>query len=157
MDIDVLVDRGIEPNLEVGWFKRVAELVLASEKVNPHTELSLVITGQEKIRQLNRDYLGKDRPTDVLAFAMVPQENEIMEVPPFVVPPDGVIHLGEVIISYPQALMQAEEYHHSVKREMAILIIHGVLHLLGYDHATPFQESRMRARELEILSQVEAD
>jgi probable rRNA maturation factor len=77
--------------------------------------------------------------------------------PPFVAAPDGVSHLGEVIISYPQAVIQAEEHHHPVKKELAILIIHGVLHLLGYDHAEPDQEHRMRAGEAEILSQVEVE
>ena len=70
-------------------------------------------------------------------------------------PPDGVRHLGEVIISYPQAVIQAEEHQHSVKRELAILIIHGVLHLLGYDHETPELEQQMIAREREILSYIE--
>jgi probable rRNA maturation factor len=66
-----------------------------------------------------------------------------------------VSHLGEVIISYPQAVIQAEEHHHSAKKELVILIIHGVLHLLGYDHAEPDQERQMSAREAEILGQIE--
>jgi len=72
-----------------------------------------------------------------------------------VAPPDEIEHLGEVIISYPQAVIQAEEHHHSVKREIAILIIHGVLHLLGYEHDKPELERDMRAREAEILSYIE--
>ena len=70
-------------------------------------------------------------------------------------PPDGVQHLGEVIISSPQAVIQAKEHQHSIKREVAILIIHGVLHLLGYDHETPEQERQMSAKEAEILSNME--
>ena len=73
----------------------------------------------------------------------------------FVAPPDRVLHLGEVIISYPQAVIQAEECQHSLKKELAILIIHGVLHLLGYDHDKPEPERKMRAREAEILSGIE--
>ena len=76
-------------------------------------------------------------------------------LPPFVAPPDGVTHLGEVIISCPQAVIQAEEHQHSVKREIAILIVHGVLHLLGYDHDKPELERQMGAREQEILSSIE--
>jgi len=76
---------------------------------------------------------------------------------PFVAPPDGVKHLGEVIISYPQAVIQAEEHQHPIKREIAILIIHGVLHLLGYDHDKPEPERDMRARETEILSYIEGE
>ena len=109
------------------------------------------------MRQLNRDYLSKDEPTDVLAFSMLPElpaEGEL-GVPPFITPPDGVLHLGEVIISYPQAVIQAEEHHHSIKKEIAILIIHGVLHLLGYEDDSPELKQRMTAREAEILSQIE--
>ncbi len=65
--------------------------------------------------------------------------------------------IGEVIISYPQAAIQAEEHRHLVKREIAILIIHGVLHLLGYDHEEPEPERQMRAEEAEILRQIEVD
>jgi len=76
------------------------------------------------------------------------------DLPPFVMPPDGVSHLGEVIISYPQAVAQAEEQRHSVQREIAILIIHGVLHLLGYEHDKPEEEKEMRALQEKILGQV---
>ena len=69
--------------------------------------------------------------------------------------PDGILHLGEVIISYPQAVTQAEEHQHSVKREIAVLIIHGILHLLGYEHDKPELRQQMIAREKEILSYIE--
>jgi len=161
MEINVLIDEGLEARLEVGWLQSVAGQVLIAQEAGSGVELSLVITSQERVQQLNRDYLGKDEPTDVLAFAMLPELSAGGEPgadsPPFVTPPDGVLHLGEVIISYPQAVIQAEENHHSVKKEIAILIIHGVLHLLGYDHDKPELERQMRAREAEILSQVEVD
>ena len=70
----------------------------------------------------------------------------------FIGPPDGLMHLGEVIISYPQAVIQAQEHGHSIKREMAILIVHGVLHILGYDHEKPRMEPAMKAKEKEILA-----
>ena len=89
----------------------------------------------------------------MLAFSA--REEIGADLPPFVQPPDGVLHLGEVIISCPQAIMQAEEHQHSVKKEIAILRIHGVLHLLGYEHDEPERERQMRARETEILNQVE--
>jgi len=88
----------------------------------------------------------------------LPVEGELeTDFPLFITPPDGVLHLGEVIIAYPQAVIQAEEHHHPVKREIAILIIHGVLHLLGYDHEEPEAERQMRAREAEILSGIEEE
>ncbi len=149
-----MVDKGFEGCLEASWLESVAEKVLIAQGVSSRAELGLVIAGQEKVRQLNLSYLGKDEPTDVLAFAMIP-ESPGGGLAPFVVPPDGIEHLGEVIISYPQAVIQAEEHRHSVKREIAILVIHGVLHLLGYDHDKPELEREMRARETEILSYIE--
>ena len=111
-------------------------------------ELSLVITNEERVQELNRIYRGKDEPTDVLSFAL--QDGE-----PFVAPPDGILHLGEVFISYPQAVTQAKEYNHSIELEVAILAIHGVLHLLGYDHETQEDEREMRTREEMVMREIE--
>jgi len=159
MEINVLIDDDFEAHLEAGWLEDVARQVLTAEPASPDAELSLVITGQERVQQLNRDYLGRDRPTDVLAFSMLaglPAEGEA-SAPPFVAPPDGVVHLGEVIISYPQAVIQAEEHKHPVPKEIALLIIHGILHLLGYDDEKPEEKRQMRAREREILSAIKVD
>ena len=152
MEINVLIEEGLEGCLEVSWLRSLAEQVLVAQGVNSSAELGLVIASQERVRQLNRSYLGKDEPTDVLAFSMLPRGGDL---PPFVQPPDGALHLGEVIISYPQALIQAEEHRHSVEREVAILIIHGVLHLLGYEDDKPELKRLMSAREKEILSHIE--
>ncbi len=158
MEINVLIDEGFEGCLEVSWLQSVAEHVLVAQDVGSKTELGLVITNQERVQQLNRSYLGQDEPTDVLAFSMLPEPlatGEPEGSSPFAQPPDGVLHFGEVIISYPQAVVQAEEHRHSVKKEVAILIIHGVLHLLGYEHDKPELERQMKTREKEILSCVE--
>jgi len=154
MEINVLVDEDLEGCLEVSWLESVAEKVLVAQGVDSRAELGLVIAGQEKVRQLNLSYLEKDEPTDVLAFSMLPEQPE-GDLAPFVAPPDGIQHLGEVIISYPQAVIQAEEHQHSIKREIAILIIHGVLHLLGYEHDKPELEREMKDREAEMLSYIE--
>jgi len=158
MEINILIDEGYEGCLEASWLQSVAEQVLVAQNADAGAELGLVITNQEEVQQLNRSYLGEDEPTDVLSFAMLPEPLATgePEVPsPFAQPPDGALHLGEVIISYPQAVIQAEEHQHSVKREVVILIIHGVLHLLGYDHVEPEPERQMRTREKEILSSIE--
>jgi len=152
MEINVLIDEDFEGCPEVSWLRSIAEQVLIARSAGSDVELGLVITSQEKVRQLNKSYRGKDEPTDVLAFYMTSAAGET-----FVAPLDGLLHLGEVIISYPQAVIQAREHRHSIKRELAILIIHGVLHLLGYDHEEPEQEHQMREREKEILSRVEVD
>ncbi len=153
MEVNVLIDEEFEGELEADWLRGVAEQVLVVEGTNPTAELGLVITGQEKIQELNLVHLGIDAPTDVLAFPMTPEEDS--DMPDFVTPPDGAVHLGEVIVSFPQAFMQAEEHRHPVKKEVALLVIHGVLHLLGYDHDAPEPEQRMRAREAEILELIE--
>ena len=150
MEINVLIDEGLEGCLEVSWLESVAEQVLVAQNAGSSVELGLVITSQERVQQLNRSYRGKDEPTDVLAFSMLSTKDEA----PFVPPPDGVMHLGEVIISYPQAVIQAEEHGHSIKREVAILIIHGVLHLLGYEDEKPELRHQMAAREGEILRRI---
>ncbi len=155
MEISVLIDEGVEGCPEVSWLQNVTEQVLLALGVGSGMELSLVITNQEQVRQLNRSYRGKDEPTDVLAFSMLPAEGEVGTDFHFVIPPDGILHLGEVIISYPQAMIQAEEHQHSIERELSILIIHGILHLLGYEHDKPELKSRMRAKEAEILSYIE--
>ena len=156
MEINVLIDKDLKQCLEESWLQSVAEKVLVAQGIGSRVELGLVIASQERVQQLNQSYLGTDEPTDVLAFSMLPAEGEIgADFPTFVIPPDGVLHLGEVIISYPQALIQAREHQHSIKKEIAILIIHGVLHLLGYEHDKPELEQQMRAREAEILSHIE--
>ena len=153
MEINVLIDEDLEGNFEESWLQSTAEQVLITQGVSSSAELGLVIASQERVQQLNRNYLGRDEPTDVLAFST--REEIGVDLPPFVQPPDEVLHLGEVIISYPQAVIQAEEHQHSIKREMAILIIHGVLHLLGYEHDKPGLKRQMRAKEAKILSYIE--
>jgi len=152
MEINVSIDKGLERHCEVSWVQNIAEQVLVAQGIDPRVELGLLITTQEKIQQLNQKYLGRDEPTDVLAFSMLTEplttgESEAS----FVQAPDGVIHLGEVIISKPQAAIQAKENQHPVKKEIAILIIHGVLHLLGYEYDKPEFRLRMLARGEEIL------
>jgi probable rRNA maturation factor len=156
METNVLIEEGIEVKEGADWFQKVMEKTLLAENVPATVEVSLVITGQEQIHALNRDYRGKDQPTDVLSFAM--QENrpdEAAEV--FIGPPDGLLHLGEVIISYPQAVLQASERRHPVQKELAALIIHGLLHILGYDHEKAEMETAMAEREEAILKLVEEE
>ena len=111
---------------------------------NQPCQVSLAFCDDATIRRLNREYRGADQVTDVLAFSSQhpgPWQGEgetsterQSYADPFISPPEEPPHLGEVIISYPQAQRQAAEAGHGVERETALLVVHGVLHLLGYDH-----------------------
>lgn len=114
--------------------------------VSPHTEVSLVLANDEYIHALNREYRGKDCPTDVLSFAL--NEGEEPEV---IDGPEEVL-LGDIIISIETATRQAAEYGHSLERELAYLTVHGILHLLGYDHMTEEEKQEMRSEEEHVLS-----
>lgn len=150
MEITVLVERGFGRYVRASWLRRITRQVLKAAGTSSGAEMSVVITGQDHIRRLNKQYLDEDRPTDVLSFPMLEDGGA-----PFINPPDRILHLGEVIISYPQAVIQAEEHRLSVPKELATLLIHGTLHLLGHDHDTPERERVMRGRESEIMSLIE--
>ena len=124
----------------------IALRVLEAEDAPP-CELSVTVTDDETVRGLNREYAGEDAVTDVLSFSQREGEE-------FVGAPGSVPPLGEVVIAYPQATRQAEERGRSVEEEVARLLVHGTLHLLGYDHAEAEEERRMRAREQELLGAI---
>lgn len=147
-EVEIFVEEKFRGAMDVGWAKKIVRQILKAEGVAPPYEVSLVFTDSETVQQLNRDYRGVDEPTDVLAFYMLAQKGADSS---FALPPDGVTRPGEVIISYPQAIEQAREQGHSTERELALLIVHGILHLLGYDHEEAEEESKMRARERELL------
>jgi len=147
-EVEIFVEEKFRGVVDGGWVKKIVQQILEAEGVAPPYEVSLVFTDSDTVKQLNQDYRGVDEPTDVLAFYMLPQKGADSS---FALPPDGVTRLGEVIISYPQAAEQAKEQGHSPERELALLIIHGMLHLLGYDHEEPEEEAEMRTREKELL------
>lgn len=109
-------------------------------------EITLVVTDDAQVRELNARYRGVDSVTDVLAFpARGPEER-------FVEPQEAAKYLGDVIIAYPRASAQAEAAAHPAADELRLLVVHGTLHLLGYGHATPEEEAAMWARQEEILA-----
>lgn len=124
----------------------VAEL----EALSPQTEVDITLVDDAAIHELNRTYRGIDRPTDVLSFAL----DEGEEDPE--VDDDEIEHLlGDVIISAPTAVRQGEEYGHGLEREMTYLAVHGMLHLLGYDHMEEKDKLIMRKREEEVLRRLD--
>jgi len=127
------------------------QAVLAHEKIDMPVEVSFTATDNDGIREINRDQRGIDKPTDVLSFPMLefsaPSVIEYGEADLF----EGVLQLGDIVLSMQQAQLQATEYGHSLNREMAFLCIHSMLHLLGYDHIDPEEEQIMRQKQREIL------
>lgn len=127
--------------------EKVVEAVAAEEKIKNRVEVSLVFTGEKRIRGLNKTYRGVDRVTDVLSFE---GENE----DDFISPQDGVSYLGEIFICYPRAQKQAREKKHSIEKEIDILLVHGLFHLLGYDHIKDEDYTVMHKREEKILKKL---
>ena len=105
--------------------------------------LNITIVDNEKIREINREYSNKDAVTDVISFAFEEAEDYIYE---------DIRFLGEIYISYERCVSQAKDFGHSVKREFCYLAVHGLLHLLGYDHMSEEDKKEMRTLEEEILS-----
>jgi probable rRNA maturation factor len=124
--------------------RQVAEAVLRQE--GSRGQVTVVVTDDVGIQELNRDFLGIDAATDVLSFGA--QE----AAGPFVAAPEADSYLGDVIVSYPRAAAQAAEQGHSASQELDLLVVHGLLHLLGYDHATATEQAVMWARQDEILN-----
>lgn len=115
------------------------------------TEISLAYVTNEAIQRINREYRHKDMPTDVISFALEETGDEEVTI----VWEDGEVQprvLGDIIISIERAQEQAERYGHSFDREMGFLALHGLLHLLGYDHMEPGEEKIMFDKQKEILS-----
>lgn len=153
----VSIDEPFAAALSEERLAAAARRVLEAEGAPP-CELSIAVTDDETVRALNREYAGEDAVTDVLSFSQ--REGEAL-----VAPPEGLPPLGEVVIAYPQAERQAQDEREwaaadgepaSVLREVERLLVHGVLHLLGYDHAEPDEAQRMRERE-EALAAAAAD
>ncbi len=117
---------------------RIADFTLRSEGLE-RGELSIALVGDQDMQRLNRDYRGLNETTDVLSF------------------PLGEEDFGEVIISWPRAREQAREFGHSLNRELGFLLVHGILHLLGYDHQKEEDREVMRNKEEEILSRLELE
>lgn len=125
-------------------FEEIIKKTLLHENREGNYGVSLSLVTAEEIRELNELYRGKNKTTDVLSF---PIEEEFQ--------PEEVKVLGDIVISTEAVIEQAKEYDHSVEREIAYLFIHGLLHLLGYDHLESEDKENMRKVEEEILTQLE--
>jgi probable rRNA maturation factor len=134
---DVILDLDGIPPFEADLIENAVQQALAAQATRQpaqpaEVELTLVVTGDEALQELNRRYLEIDAPTDVLSFPA----GEIN-------PESGAFYLGDIAISYPRAQAQAAQAGHPVAAEIQLLVVHGVLHLLGYDHAGPGEKAAM--------------
>lgn len=140
--------------------KSCIEEVLDYEKFNKASEISVVITDNEGIRKINREYRNIDKETDVLSFPMLEYEEGYYKEGKIDVdfedinPETGNVVLGDIVISLEKAKSQAEEFGHSIQREIAFLTVHSMLHLLGYDHERDEDRVIMREKEEEILNRL---
>jgi len=136
------------PSDDIDMLQRLLEIAAEREEISGAAELSVNFVDNDEIQELNRNYRQQDKPTDVISFAM--QETVEEEVP--VVGEDIPLVLGDIVISVDRAKEQAEDYNHSIQREIGFLTVHGFLHLLGYDHMEKDEETAMFQRQEEILN-----
>ena len=178
LQVLVSVDELYEGEIYSAWLEDVARAGLAAAGVAGEAEVSLLITGDETVRALNAEYRGLDETTDVLSFSTEhpghwegegdgPKDSRFLrsdetvgngeEEGDFVLPPGLPQPLGEIIVSWPQAQRQAGEHGGSPMRELAHLVVHGALHLVGYDHVEPEETALMQEREREALKSLSFD
>lgn len=128
--------------------KSVLTKAAAVLNIDAGAEVGVTFADDEYIRELNRDYRGIDKTTDVLSFALEEGDEPSIEGGP----PETL--LGDIVISLETAVRQAEEFGHSLERELAYLTVHGMLHLVGYDHEEEADRKAMRLQEEKVLSLV---
>ena len=132
--------------------RSIVSCCLKLESLDFDCEVGVTFTDNEGIRELNREHRGIDKETDVLSFPMV---EDVKNITPFDKNPEnGNIYLGDIVISVPKAVSQAEEYGHSVEREIAFLTVHSMMHLFGYDHMEDEERAVMRQHEEAVLSEL---
>jgi probable rRNA maturation factor len=144
--IEVFYD-GIDNLKEEELIRKVIECVLKEEGIKKNLDVYVTLTNNETIRKVNAEQRNIDRATDVLSFPMFDRS----EIPNLKKEDKTEDILGDIIVSIEKVKEQAEEYGHSFERELAYLVTHGMLHLLGYDHIIDEEKAVMRKREEEIL------
>jgi probable rRNA maturation factor len=137
------VDRKLKVTVKRSLITRAIQATLQHLSVPEDSNLTIVLADDAQLQTLNRDYLGIDAPTDVLSFPAHEPD-----------PESGNIYLGDIIISLPQAKVQAQTAGHPLGTEIQLLVVHGMLHLMGYDHSELDEKARMWAAQSEILNKL---
>lgn len=140
-EIDVQNENGYLIN--ISRLQAASQQVLSQHEVDPETSLSVVFVDNDYIQNLNRQFREVDAPTDVLSFPADAPPVELDDEPPYI---------GDLVIAYPYASAQAEREGHTLDDSLSLLVVHGTLHLLGYDHDTPENRAEMWAAQDEALT-----
>lgn len=152
-EIAVTLEHPLDDGLDEAFLIQLATAALTAESA-PGGIVSLVVTDDAEVQRLNREFRGLDEPTDVLSFGLgglaQPLEDEPLAA--FITPDDADFEIGEVVLAYPYAARQAAARNRRTRDEVALLVVHGILHLLGHDHAEPDEEAAMQARERAVLA-----
>ncbi|UQZ59016.1 rRNA maturation RNase YbeY [Bacillus subtilis] len=145
--IDIVDETGSVSEEMLKEVENLLQFAAEREGVQDQAEVSVTIVSNDDIHQINKEYRGKDAPTDVISFALEEEGEGEIEIVGAEMPQV----LGDIIISADRTREQAEEYNHSFKRELGFLAVHGFLHLLGYDHMTKEEEEEMFTKQKELL------
>lgn len=147
LELDLLDETGTLSDGTLDLISKMLQHAAALEGIDPGSELSVSFITNAEMQEINRDYRGKDTPTDVISFAMEELGEGEMDIKI-----EGAPRLlGDILISVERAKEQASDYGHSEERELGFLAIHGFLHLLGYDHLEVEDEKEMTKKQEEIL------
>jgi len=141
--INIEFTHALMDEVDVAQLERAALATLNHQGTSPEASLSIIITDDTQLQQLNFQYLKVDAPTDVLSFPAG-----------FTDPDTNTVYLGDILISYPQAQIQAASAGHPVEAELKLLVVHAVLHLLGYDHLEATDKADMWVAQGQILAQL---
>ena len=141
--IHLQIDEPYQPLISETLFEQAAQAALAHQAA-PNSDLTIVLTGDDTLHDLNLRFMGVDAPTDVLSFPSGDPD-----------PETGDIYLGDILISYPRAETQAQQGGHPITAELQLLTVHGTLHLLGHDHGDEEEKSRMWTAQTEILKTID--
>ncbi|MDF2820052.1 MAG: hypothetical protein K0R15_493 [Clostridiales bacterium] len=156
------IEKEIDMEFDIDYETVIKEVVQASlkkENFKFDIELNVILTNNEEIRLINNEYRNIDKATDVLSFPQIeyntpadfaPIENNL---PSYINPDTQEVILGDIIISMEKVIEQANEYGHTIKRELSFLVAHSMLHLFGYDHMEPEEDKVMQEHQEAILNE----
>lgn len=147
-ELDLFDETEQVPERDQIFIRDILTFAVSYLKLSGSIEMSVTLTDNARIQEINRDYRGKNQPTDVISFAL----EELGEGEMDIIQEDGMPrNIGDIIISIERAKEQAQEYGHGFDRELGFLAVHGLLHLLGYDHMTTEDEKEMFGLQKEML------